>query len=520
MIFKLNDNSTKIILKNSTKEEYNQLKLYLSRYVKNFRFMPRYKLGVWDGKVDFFNNGIIEYGLWYEVYKCCKEYGYKIKFENKENIIKDTSITKKSIIEFCEDFYKDHKLKNSDNPFFPYEHQIDAIHKILVWKFGIIEVATAGGKSLIFGTLLFYYLKEINKNAKALLIVPTINLVTQFYNDIMEYNLGFNQENKNPLNIRIDEIMSQQPRKYFGEEEPNVYIGTYQSLEKRDKEWFQQFDIVCTDESHTAKSKTIKSILTKTIGYAKIRFGMSGTYPPDGSSELFTIESLMGPKLLLISAKTLMDKGLISNVKIKSIIINHNDRNFAEKVYLIKRNGGGNKAWLLEKEYVHNSQRRREFLRKLITKFKKNSLILFINIDFGKSMYDYFRDNIPGIDFYYIDGGTKAKKRDYIKQQMENTEGNVKVLVASYGTLSTGVNIKSITNVVFTDSYKSDQKVRQSIGRALRLHKEKEKAIIFDIVDRFHPSYKNILYTHYLHRKKEIYNKQQYPFDEIRVSLG
>ena len=74
MKFKINDKSTKLILKESTKEEYNQLKLYLSRYVKDYRFMPRYKLGVWSGKMDFFNNGFINMGLWNEVVKCCKEY--------------------------------------------------------------------------------------------------------------------------------------------------------------------------------------------------------------------------------------------------------------------------------------------------------------------------------------------------------------------------------------------------------------------------------------------------------------
>jgi type I site-specific restriction endonuclease len=102
---------------------------------------------------------------------------------------------------------------------------------------------------------------------------------------------------------------------------------------------------------------------------------------------------------------------------------------------------------------------------------------------------------------------------------MENTDGNIKILIASFGTLSTGVNIKSITNVIFADSYKSDQKVRQSIGRALRLHENKNKAIIFDIVDRFHTSYKNILYNHYIYRKNEIYKKQQYPFDELKIAL-
>lgn len=519
MKFKLSKDSTTLILKESTKEEYNQLKLYLNRYVKNYRFMPRYKLGVWDGKMDFFNNGMINFGLWYEVLKCCKEYGYQFNIENKEDFPKNSDIKRDTILDFCKDFYKDHKQKDSEEPFFPYDHQVDAMYKIMVWRYGLIEVATAGGKSLILGTLLFYYLKNINPDAKFLLIVPNINLVTQFYNDIMEYNLGFNDDNQTPLDIRIDEVMSQHPRKYFGEKEPNIFIGTYQSLEKRDKKWLQQFDVVCTDEAHTAKAKTINTILEKTFGTAKIRFGMSGTYPPEGSAELFTIESLMGPRLLMIGAKTLIEKGLISNVKIKALVINYDDKNFADNVFTIKRNGGGGKAWRLEKEYAQKSLKRKQFIGKLISKFKNNSLVLFINVEFGKEMFNYFRDNIPGIDFYHIDGSTDVKKRDYIKEKMEETDGNVKVLVASFGTLSTGVNIKSITNVIFTDSYKSDQKIRQSIGRALRLHKEKDKAVIFDVVDRFHVSYKNILYNHYLFRKKEIYKKQEYPFDELNVAL-
>lgn len=519
MKFKINDKSTKLILKESTREEYNQLKLYLNRYVKDYRFMPRFKLGVWDGKVDFFNNGTINIGLWSEIKKCCNEYGYPFQIENKEKFTKNNIATREDIVGFCEEFYKGYKLKDSEDVFFPYDHQIDAIHKLLIWNFGLIEIATAGGKSLVFATLAFYYLTKINPDAKFLLIVPTINLVTQFYNDIMEYNLGFNAENESPMEIGIEEIMSDHPRKHFGETEPNIFIGTYQSLEKRDKKWLSQFDVVCTDEAHTAKAKTINTILEKTFDTAKMRFGMSGTYPPEGSAELFTIESLMGPRLMLIGAKSLIEKGLISDVKIKSLILNYDDLKFAQNVYTIKKHGGGGKAWRLEKEYAQKSLKRKQFIGKLISKFKNNSLVLFINIDFGKEMYDYFRDNIEGVDFYYIDGSTVAKKRDYIKERMEETGGNIKILVASFGTLSTGVNIKSLTNVVFTDSYKSDQKIRQSIGRALRLHKEKEKAIIFDIVDRFHINYKNILYNHYLFRKKEIYKKQDFPHDEVKIAI-
>jgi len=288
--------------------------------------------------------------------------------------------------------------------------------------------------------------------------VPTINLVTQFYNDIMEYNLGFNNDNKTPLNIKIDEIMSQQPRKYFGEEEPNIFVGTYQSLEKRDKKWLSQFEVICTDESHVAKAKTLKDILSRTFGSAKYRFGMSGTYPANGTSELFTIESLMGPRLFLIGAKTLMDKGLISNVKIKSLIINYDDRKFAENVFTIKKNGGGGKAWQLEKSYAQQSLKRKQFIGKLISKFKNNSLILFINIDFGTDMYNYFRDNIPGVDFYYIDGGTSAKKREHIKQLMEKTPQDVEYTILDFGDYK--VEVKSDFDILLNNGkYKKSKDI-------------------------------------------------------------
>lgn len=248
MKFKLNENNTELILTSSTKEEYNQLKLSLSKFVKNYFFMAKFKLTPWDGKITFLRTDRIYFGLWFEIYKICKEYGYPFIIENKEQFPMDKTIEKIEVEKYVKEFYKDHKTKEDIAiPFTPYEHQIEALYKILKHKFGLIEVATAGGKSLIFGSLVFYYLTKINPNAKFLLIVPSISLVTQFYNDIMDYNLGYHIENKNPCAIKIDEIMSDKPRKHF-DGEPNIFIGTYQSLEKWPDEFFKQFDVVCTDE--------------------------------------------------------------------------------------------------------------------------------------------------------------------------------------------------------------------------------------------------------------------------------
>jgi hypothetical protein len=251
MKFKLNPDNTKLILTESDKGEYNQLKLYLTRKVHNYRFMKRFKLGIWDGTISYFGNppGNIDFGLWQEVYQCCKKYGYPFIIENKDKFPINKDVTKEKIQEFVDDFYKDHKTPDGKD-FKPYDHQVDAIFQLLKYQYGLVEIATAGGKSLVFGTLLFYYLKNINPDAKFLLIVPNISLVTQFYNDLNDYNYGFNSsDNKEPLDIRIDEVMSDKPRKYRDDEKkPNIYIGTYQSLEKWPNEWFKQFDVVATDE--------------------------------------------------------------------------------------------------------------------------------------------------------------------------------------------------------------------------------------------------------------------------------
>jgi superfamily II DNA or RNA helicase len=519
MKFKLNQDNTKLILIESTKGEYNQLKLYLTRKVNNYRFMKRVKLGVWDGNIDMFKDGFIDFGLWQEVYQCCKQYGYKFIIENQDQFPINKDISKEKFQEFVYDFYKNHKTKDG-KPFIPYEHQIEAIYQLLKYNYGILEIATAGGKSLVFGTLLFYYLRNVNPDAKFLLIVPNISLVTQFYNDLNDYNYGYNNDNLNPCSIRIDEVMSDNPRKYrIDEQKPNIYIGTYQSLEKYPREWFKQFEVVAADEAHTAKAQTLISILTKTFGSAKIRFGMSGTYPSPSSSEILTIQSLLGPKLINISAKQLMDKGLISTVKIKAILLHHDNHKFAEAVYNIKKRGDGQKAWLLEKEYVANSAKRKTFIKNLVDKFTSNSLVLFHNIEYGTELFNFLKDNCQNKDVFYIDGETSVEKRDYIKNKMEDTSGNPKILVASFGTTSTGVNIKAITNIIFAQGFKSDQVIRQSIGRGLRLHSEKNKLIVFDIVDIFHDSFKTTLWKQYESRRDDIYKKQKYPFDELKIKL-
>ncbi len=334
--------------------------------------------------------------------------------------------------------------------------------------------------------------------------------------------------------------MSDKPRRDEGE--CNIFIGTFQSLEKRDPEFFKQFHVVTTDEAHKAGSKNTGSglkqltkILGYTVGKAYMRFGLSGTYPNEDSLDYLTIQSMHGPRIADVQAKDLMKQGVISNVKIKALLLNYNDAYFNDNLALIRK-GNGKGAFDLEKRYIIESELRMNFIYdNILAKTTKNTLVLFNLIDYGKKIYKKLRDNLQGVDVYYIDGETKKDKREYIKKKLDSVgrrakiskilgddtiKDRPKILVASFGTLSTGVSIKNLHNIVFMEAFKSEQIIIQSIGRILRLHIDKTTAIVFDIVDIFdaRTKTKNTLYKHYEERKT-FYNKREYPLEEKKINL-
>lgn len=538
MKFRYDKSTEEIVVTSATRIEYHQLNLWLTRHVKGYRYMPAFKMGVWNGQQSYFKNGRISLGLWREAMKGCKEIDASFILENKEDFPLNREVTLESVQDFCKEYFKFHKVKTKSGewiPFMPYDHQVESAYRILKNRYCMAEVATSGGKSLIISIVMFYTLKHIQPDAKFLIIVPSITLVTQFYDNIMEYNWGINilaemREKKldsilnpeakySPCDVRVEEVMSERPRKYSGTQDANVYIGTYQSLEKWPKEFFQQFHTVITDEAHGAKAKTITTILHKTFKHAYSRFGVSGTFPEDDTCEILTIQAVLGPKITEVSANELKEKGIITPMEIKAVIMNHNDKEFDERIQIIKKGGNGKDAFELEKAYIHISERRLDFIKKIVEKCNSNTLLLFHTIDYGQQIFSKLQKDLPGRDYYYIDGEISGKKREEIKKQMEVTDGNIKVLVASYGTLSTGVSINAIFNVVFADSFKSEQIIIQSIGRALRLHTEKDKATIFDLVDVFDiNNMSNILFRHFKEREK-FYQKRQYPYKVIKINL-
>lgn len=313
MNFRYDKDEEKLVVSSATRIEYHQMKIWLTRKVKGYRYMPAFKMGIWSGDQSYFDNGKVNLGLWKECYKGCKEIGVTFNIENRDEFPLNRDVTLESVKEFCQDFFKSHKIKDKEGnwiPFMPYDYQIETAYKILKNRYCLASVATSGGKSLIISIVYFYTLKNINPDAKLLIIVPSITLVSQFYDDIKKYFYGENNINniydykiqiemedgsilcKNPndivitknrgdikakdLNtndldntkqiikiktgepIRIEEIMSERPRKPINED-PNVFIGTYQSLVKYPKKFFEQFHTVSVDECLHPNTKILMS---------------------------------------------------------------------------------------------------------------------------------------------------------------------------------------------------------------------------------------------------------------------
>jgi superfamily II DNA or RNA helicase len=247
--------------------------------------------------------------------------------------------------------------------------------------------------------------------------------------------------NYNPCHIKLEEIMSDRPRKYTGPSQPNIYVGCYQSLEKWPKEFFQQFHTVACDEAHGAKATTLTQILKRTFKHAYNRFGVSGTFPNDETLEILTIQSVLGPKVTQIEASTLVDSGTITPMNIKAVVLNHSTGEINERLNYIRKMGAGADAFRYEKEFIQNSDKRLEFIKKLVDKCDSNTLLLFHTIEYGTKIFEKLKQEISNKDFYYIDGEVNNKQREFIKKEMEKTKQKIEYTILNFGNFE--IEVKS-----------------------------------------------------------------------------
>jgi superfamily II DNA or RNA helicase len=440
---------------------------FFSFKVPNAKFMPSFKNRMWDGKVYLFSikTHKIYIGLLPYVDEFCRERGYE--FEGVEEVLGNKQREKVS-----QSWLADLKL-----PFEPRDYQIDAFNTAIQYGRQLLLSPTASGKSLIIYLLARYY------NKKTVIIVPTTSLVEQMTKDFKDY--GYDKE--------ICKIYSGQP--VF---DSDITVTTWQSFSKAPKNVMESFEVVFGDEAHLFKANVLKGILEKMKNTA-IRFGTTGTL--DGTEvHRLQLEGLFGPVKKVTTTADLMEEGTIANLNIDILILKH------KKVKL--------PTYQEEMDYLVSNDSRNEFICNLVYSLKGNTLVLFQYVEkHGEVLHGKMFKRL-GEKLHYVFGGTDVTDREDVRTIVEKSNDNV--ILASYGTFSTGVNIKKIDNIIFASPSKSRIRNLQSIGRGLRKGKDKNSMRLFDIADDIGGS--NYTLNHCKERIN-IYNEEGFNYEIKQFEL-
>ena len=461
-----------------------ELRDHFTFEVEGAKFMPQYRKRNWNGEIHLFDlrTKRIYIGLLDKIISFCDRHDYTYKFVDNEYYGPPFEINEGISYEGVKDYIKSiTKLKARD-------YQIEGVCDALKHNRKLLISPTASGKSLMIYAIVRYY---VEKGQKILLVVPTTSLVEQMYKDFQDY--GWDAD-------------SYCHRIYAGKEKSNelpVTITTWQSVYKLDRKFFVDYDVVIGDEAHLFKSKSLVSIMTK-LEHAKYRYGFTGTL--DGTqTHKWVLEGLFGPAYKVTRTDELMKEGHLSKLDIQCLVLKHPPQKF--------------ETYQDELEYLISHEQRNRFITNLTLDLKGNSLVLYSRVEtHGAILYDLINNNKRGDrKVFFVHGGVGADERELIREITE--EENNAIIVASYGTFSTGINIRNLHNVIFASPSKSRIRNLQSIGRVLRKGTNKVKAILYDISDDCtYNSRKNYTLNHLIERIK-IYNEENFNYEIITIQL-
>ena len=453
--------------------------------VPGAQFSPAYRNKHWDGKIRLFNTqkGEIYVGLLDRVIQFCKDHRYTYDF--LESKYYGTPFEVNEMI--SKEGVKDYMTAISKHK--PRDYQIEGVYDALRHNRKLLISPTASGKSLMIYSIIRYFVEQ-RKNT--LIVVPTTSLVEQMYKDFEDYGW---------------DVGSYCHKIYAGKEretEAQVIITTWQSIYKLPRKYFDRFNVVVGDEAHQFKSKSLVSIMSK-LGDAKYRFGFTGTL--DGTqTHKWVLEGLFGPSYKIIKTDELMKKGHLAKLDINVLLLKHPPQKF--------------EVFEDEVQYIIGHERRNNFIKNLALDLKGNTLILFARVEgHGEPLYELINNSniIESRHVFFVHGGVDTQDREKVREITE--QENNAIIVASYGTFSTGINIKNLHNVIFASPSKSRIRNLQSIGRVLRKGNKKVKATLYDIADDIsYKSRRNYTLNHLIERIK-VYNEEKFNYDIVNIPL-
>lgn len=463
-----------------------ELSDYFTFDVPNAKFMPLYRNKMWDGKIRLYSPGTGELycGLTDHLREWASFKNYHLQFEDNKFYGHVDDVDELVSLEGVKYFMNKICVRHK-----PRDYQYKAVYEALKNHRKLLLSPTASGKSLMIYSLVRYY---VANHKRILIIVPTTSLVEQMYSDFADY--GWDVE--------------EHCQKVYGGKDKNtdkeVVISTWQSIYKFPKRYFDDFECVIGDEAHQFKSKSLTGIMTK-LHQAKYRFGFTGTL--DGSAtHKWVLEGLFGPCAQVTKTDKLIKEGHLAEFQIKILLLKHEPQMFF--------------SYQEEIDYLVAHKKRNNLIKNLVKDLKGNTLVLFNYVErHGMPLYESINNSI-GKDrkVFFVYGGVDTEEREEIRSITEREKDAV--IIASYGTFSTGINIKNLHNVVFASPSKSRVRNLQSIGRVLRKGEGKELATLYDIADDISEKpHKNYTLKH-LEERINIYQEENFKYEIIKINIG
>lgn len=490
-VTKLNECYVKVFGDFSTESEVRD---FFTFKVPGYQFSKQYKARLWDGNISLYNlkTKLLPIGLYPRLMSFCKDNDIEISVKANERFSEIIEFDDHEIAD-VKQFVDDLNLWSKNGPITAREYQLEAIHHSIKTKKVTLISPTSSGKSLIIYCLIRWILEE-DPDTRILLLVPNVGLVNQMLGDFREYSSqnGFD----------VDKVCQKLYSGQTKELSKRVLITTWQSFSKiaadkvnGPKVLALYRGIIC-DEAHTSKGKEIQSILERCI-YAKYRIGTTGTIDNSKIHQL-VIEGFLGPLKKVISTKELIDTNQVSNLKIKALVLKYTE----EEAKLIKK-----AEYIEEVKWLIMNEKRNNFLVKIALSVEGTTLLLVRNREaHAKVLYKTLKETSKK-PVYYVAGDVDADVREAIRHAANKEDC---IIVATYATMSTGVNIPNIRNVIFGSPSKSAITVLQSIGRGLRLHKDKSHMTLIDVIDDLrYKKHENYAYAHGVERLT-IYRKEKF----------
>ena len=455
-----------------------ELNEFFSFDIPEAKFMPAYKNRFWDGKIRLFDTRTNQ--IYSGLYNYIKEFAEKRSYSLTGGNWSPLSIHKENVESF---------ISRLGIPYEARDYQVDAVHHCIRTGRSLLVSPTASGKSLIIYILIRYYQKFLHDPGKdcMLLLVPTTSLVEQMFSDFQEY--GWNSD------YYCHRIYSGREKQAEGK---IVYISTWQSLYKEPQSYFRKFRVIFGDEAHTFKADSLKKIMNKTIS-TEYKFGLTGTLN-DTQSHRLVLEGLFGPVKQVTTTRQLIDKKQLSDLKVTGIVLT-----YSKEECIIRK-------YQDEIKYITQHPKRNNLIRNLSVDQKGNTLVLFSLIKHGELLFKLIKEKTNDVHLVY--GATDTETREGIRKLTEQSNG--RIIVASFGVFSTGINIRNLHNIIFASPYKSRIRNLQSIGRGLRLHDSKVSAKLYDIADDFDG--RNHTIKHFAERIS-IYNQEEFVYEIHKVQM-